>query len=213
MEEDFWKQKAAVRWVAEGERNTRFFQGYVRQKRAKSYIHSIEADGSSWTQEAQIRESAVAHFQTLFTSDRGSLWIWAEEGPTREGSEMDLGRCPFVVTWLWIRGTAVSNWPTSNFELLLPLTSGFSGRAAVGRDMEPKRKRVPSPIWAWPDSGIKSLDLSVMFKASPILEEEALEEPSVPLALCHPANGRLLLLEILLHKKSELVLGVAAVGG
>ncbi|GER33187.1 3-bisphosphoglycerate-dependent phosphoglyceratemutase [Striga asiatica] len=73
MEEDFWKQKAAVRWVAEGERNTRFFQGFVRQKRAKSYIHSIEADGSSLTQESQIRESAVAHFQTLFTSDRWSL--------------------------------------------------------------------------------------------------------------------------------------------
>ncbi|GER43892.1 hypothetical protein STAS_20766, partial [Striga asiatica] len=73
MEEEFWKQKAAVRWVAEGERNTRFFQGYVRQKRAKSYIHSIEANGSPLTQEAQIRESAVAHFQTLFTSDRRSL--------------------------------------------------------------------------------------------------------------------------------------------
>ncbi|GER55466.1 RNA-directed DNA polymerase [Striga asiatica] len=73
MEEDFWKQKAAVRWVAEGERNTRFFQGFVRQKRAKSYIYSIEADGSSLTQESQIRESAVAHFQTLFTSDRWSL--------------------------------------------------------------------------------------------------------------------------------------------
>ncbi|GER29302.1 DNAse I-like superfamily protein [Striga asiatica] len=72
MEEDFWKQKAAVRWVAEGERNSRIFQGYVRQKRAKSYIHSIEAEGSSLTQEAQIRKSAVAHFQTLFTSDRGA---------------------------------------------------------------------------------------------------------------------------------------------
>ncbi|CAA0841466.1 Unknown protein, partial [Striga hermonthica] len=73
MEEDFWKQKAAVRWVAEGERNTRFFQGFVRQKRAKSYIHSIEADGSSLTQESQIRDLAVDHFQALFTADRGSL--------------------------------------------------------------------------------------------------------------------------------------------
>ncbi|GER53782.1 outer arm dynein light chain 1 protein [Striga asiatica] len=64
MEEDFWKQKAAVRWVAESERNTRFFQGYVRPKRAKSYIHSIEADGSSLTQEAQIRESAISNLHT-----------------------------------------------------------------------------------------------------------------------------------------------------
>lgn len=27
MEEDFWRQKAAIRWVADGERNTRFFHG------------------------------------------------------------------------------------------------------------------------------------------------------------------------------------------
>ncbi|CAA0824213.1 Unknown protein, partial [Striga hermonthica] len=63
----------AVRWVAEGEQNTKFFQGFVRQKRAKSYIHSIEVDGSSLTQESQVRESAVIHLQTLFTSDRVSL--------------------------------------------------------------------------------------------------------------------------------------------
>ena len=36
MEEDLWKQKAAVRWTVEGERNTKFFQGWVKQKRAKS---------------------------------------------------------------------------------------------------------------------------------------------------------------------------------
>ncbi|CAA0811982.1 Unknown protein, partial [Striga hermonthica] len=41
--------------------------------RAKSHIHSIETDGSSLTQESQIRESAIAHFQTLFTSDRGAF--------------------------------------------------------------------------------------------------------------------------------------------
>ncbi|XP_042012114.1 uncharacterized protein LOC121760525 [Salvia splendens] len=42
MEEDFWRQKAAVKWVAEGERNTRFFQGWVKQKRTKTRIHMIE---------------------------------------------------------------------------------------------------------------------------------------------------------------------------
>ncbi|GER44467.1 retrotransposon protein [Striga asiatica] len=70
MEEDFWNQKAAVRWVAEGECNTKYFQGFVRQKRVKSYIHCIEDNGSSLTQEFEIRESAVTHFQSLFTSDR-----------------------------------------------------------------------------------------------------------------------------------------------
>ncbi|GER42506.1 lysozyme [Striga asiatica] len=50
-------------------------------------------------------------------------------------------------------------------------------------------------------------------RLSTLLPNVALEEPSVPLALSHPANGRLLLPEVLLHKESELVLGVAAVHG
>lgn len=30
MEEDFWRQKAALKWVAEGERNTKFFHGWLK---------------------------------------------------------------------------------------------------------------------------------------------------------------------------------------
>ncbi|KAH6759640.1 hypothetical protein C2S51_000189 [Perilla frutescens var. frutescens] len=44
MEEDFWCQKSAIRWVAEGERNTYFFQGSVKQKHCKARIHSIQAN-------------------------------------------------------------------------------------------------------------------------------------------------------------------------
>ncbi|XP_042029672.1 uncharacterized protein LOC121776553 [Salvia splendens] len=32
MEEDFWRQKAALRWLAEGDKNTRFYQSWVKQK-------------------------------------------------------------------------------------------------------------------------------------------------------------------------------------
>ncbi|XP_042016190.1 uncharacterized protein LOC121764200 [Salvia splendens] len=32
MEEDYWRQKAALKWVAEGERNTKFFHGWVKQR-------------------------------------------------------------------------------------------------------------------------------------------------------------------------------------
>ncbi|XP_042038361.1 uncharacterized protein LOC121784262 [Salvia splendens] len=55
MEEDFWKQKAAIRWV--------------RQKRVKSRIHVIQAGGQSLTSEEEIRQSAVGFFQQLLTSD------------------------------------------------------------------------------------------------------------------------------------------------
>ncbi|XP_042016353.1 uncharacterized protein LOC121764387 [Salvia splendens] len=72
MEEEFWRQKAAIRWAADGERNSKFFHGWVRQKRVKSRIHTVEFGGQALTEETEIRESATAFFQQLLTSD--SCW-------------------------------------------------------------------------------------------------------------------------------------------
>ncbi|XP_042016276.1 uncharacterized protein LOC121764297 [Salvia splendens] len=69
MEEDFWKQKAAIRWAAEGEWNSKFFHGWVRQKRVKSRIHAIQTGDQMLTSEDDIRQSAVGYFQGLLTSD------------------------------------------------------------------------------------------------------------------------------------------------
>lgn len=44
MEEAFWKQKAACRWLIEGERNTKFFHSLVKKKRNRSFIHRIMVD-------------------------------------------------------------------------------------------------------------------------------------------------------------------------
>ncbi|XP_042051525.1 uncharacterized protein LOC121796811 [Salvia splendens] len=73
MEEEFWRQKVAIRWAADGERNSKFFHGWVRQKRIKSRIHTVEFGGQALTEETEIRESAAAFFQQLLTSDVGDL--------------------------------------------------------------------------------------------------------------------------------------------
>ncbi|XP_047961692.1 uncharacterized protein LOC125206485 [Salvia hispanica] len=73
MEEDFWRQKAAIKWVVEGERNTKFFQGWVKQKRVKSRIHIIEDGGQTFTKELDIRNSAESFFRRLLTEDVGPL--------------------------------------------------------------------------------------------------------------------------------------------
>ncbi|XP_019198183.1 PREDICTED: uncharacterized protein LOC109192011 [Ipomoea nil] len=41
-EERFWQQKSHKKWVVEGERNTKYFQGMVRERRRKQYIHKIK---------------------------------------------------------------------------------------------------------------------------------------------------------------------------
>lgn len=69
MEEDFWRQKASIRWVVEGERNTKFYQCWVRQKRIKTRIHEIKVDGISISNEEELRQYAVRFYQNLLTSD------------------------------------------------------------------------------------------------------------------------------------------------
>lgn len=73
MEEDFWRQKAALKWVSEGERNTKFFQGWVKQKRVKSRIHMIEDGEQILTEEMDIRNSAENFFKKLLSEEEGSL--------------------------------------------------------------------------------------------------------------------------------------------
>ncbi|XP_042056297.1 uncharacterized protein LOC121800870 [Salvia splendens] len=73
MEDDYWKQKAAIRWSVEGERNTKFFQGWVRHKRTKSRIHAIEEGEQTLSNDEDIRCSVVNFFQKLLTSDIDAL--------------------------------------------------------------------------------------------------------------------------------------------
>ncbi|XP_042056291.1 uncharacterized protein LOC121800866 [Salvia splendens] len=73
MEEDFWRQKAAIKWVAEGERNTKFFHGWMKQKRIKSRIHMIEEGDQILTEDMEIRHSAEKFFKNLLSDDVGCL--------------------------------------------------------------------------------------------------------------------------------------------
>lgn len=69
MEEDFWRQKSAIRWVVEGEQNTKYYQGWVKQKRVKSRIHVIKDGDRELSNEVDIRDSAALFFQNLLSSD------------------------------------------------------------------------------------------------------------------------------------------------
>ncbi|XP_042029881.1 uncharacterized protein LOC121776779 [Salvia splendens] len=65
MEEDFWRQKAALRWLEEGDKNTRFYQSWVKQKRIRLRIHKINANGRELTDDLEIKDSAVEFYQNL----------------------------------------------------------------------------------------------------------------------------------------------------
>ena len=67
-EESFLRQQSSVRWIREGDSNTRFFHAMVRKKRHTSYIHRIQEADSSWISEpTAIASSAVSYFRELLS--------------------------------------------------------------------------------------------------------------------------------------------------
>ncbi|KAL0928380.1 hypothetical protein M5K25_000257 [Dendrobium thyrsiflorum] len=69
QEEIFWKQKAAVKHLVEGDNNTKYFHALVKRKRAINRIQKINReDGSSSENETEIVELAVHYFQNLLTN-------------------------------------------------------------------------------------------------------------------------------------------------
>ncbi|KAG8369095.1 hypothetical protein BUALT_Bualt15G0114500 [Buddleja alternifolia] len=55
MEEDFWKQKFACKWLVEEERNTQFFHSIVKKKRVHTHIHKIEVEGVSISGQEEVK--------------------------------------------------------------------------------------------------------------------------------------------------------------
>ncbi|KAL6582737.1 hypothetical protein OROMI_004815 [Orobanche minor] len=66
MEEDFWKQKANMKWMLEGERNSKFFHNLVKKKRQIFFLHCIRDNGCLITNPEDIHVSAVNYFSNCF---------------------------------------------------------------------------------------------------------------------------------------------------
>ncbi|KAG6538374.1 hypothetical protein ZIOFF_003490 [Zingiber officinale] len=69
MEEMFWKQKAAMKWFGESERNTKFFHNLVRKRRMASRIFRIWDEGVCLEDNNLIQTSGVRFFEDLLTGE------------------------------------------------------------------------------------------------------------------------------------------------
>lgn len=71
MEEIYWKLKAASKFHAEGDRNTKYFHAVVNKRKSVNLIHKIkDSDGTYIIDNSMIVNLAITHFQNLLASNR-----------------------------------------------------------------------------------------------------------------------------------------------
>ena len=68
-EEEFWRQRSILLWLAAGDRNSGFFHAICRGKRARNRIAVLEnSAGTIFYEEPHIVQEITSYFQTIFTS-------------------------------------------------------------------------------------------------------------------------------------------------
>ncbi|XP_071902759.1 uncharacterized protein [Coffea arabica] len=73
IEEQFWSQKARVKWLKHGDRNSRYFHAVVRQRRAHQMIHRIKKSNGVWVDtNDDIATEAITYFSDFFTGSSES---------------------------------------------------------------------------------------------------------------------------------------------
>ncbi|VFQ63978.1 unnamed protein product [Cuscuta campestris] len=67
----FWKQKSHLNWLELGDRNSKFYQSYVKGRRKKLRIGRVRRGEGSWTEDMEeIQKAAVEHYSKLFTASQ-----------------------------------------------------------------------------------------------------------------------------------------------
>lgn len=67
-EELFWKQKSRLKWLKEGDRNTRLFHSSVLQCRARQYIGRIQNDQGIWLEDQTLIHAHAIEFYSNLLS-------------------------------------------------------------------------------------------------------------------------------------------------
>lgn len=68
----FWKQRAHVKWLRLGDRNTSFFHAFASERKKRNKIEQLQKEDGSWVQNReQLKEHVADYFFNLFSSTAG----------------------------------------------------------------------------------------------------------------------------------------------
>ncbi|VFQ99227.1 unnamed protein product [Cuscuta campestris] len=75
LEKLFWRQKAHIQWIEDGDKNSKFFHSRVKDRRRRLYIHKIKDQTGAWIEDQkQIAQQAIEFYQHLFIEEyRGGI--------------------------------------------------------------------------------------------------------------------------------------------
>ncbi|KAF3785534.1 hypothetical protein EJ110_NYTH27607 [Nymphaea thermarum] len=71
-EDSLWRQRARVRWLAEGNHNTAYYQAIVKSRRTKNSLSALEHEGMRINDAKHIRSICDDFFCALLSSEVGS---------------------------------------------------------------------------------------------------------------------------------------------
>ena len=74
-EEIHWRQKAKVKWVKEGDCNSKFYHKVANDMRNRKYIKELENERGLVLKNAEsITEEILHYFEKLYTNPIGESW-------------------------------------------------------------------------------------------------------------------------------------------
>ncbi|XP_030473589.1 uncharacterized protein LOC115691153 [Syzygium oleosum] len=80
QEESFFIQKSRIRWLKEGDMNTKFFHHFVNKRLSQNRILSVSSDdGVLLTDPQAVRNHIVGHFQELLNGNSASIQPFVRE--------------------------------------------------------------------------------------------------------------------------------------
>lgn len=72
----FWHKKSRLKWLQEGDRNTKFFHLAIIIRRRRNIIEGLKIDHGVWVEDTEgIKATAVAYFQKLFSHGQYSRQV------------------------------------------------------------------------------------------------------------------------------------------
>ncbi|XP_020262172.1 uncharacterized protein LOC109838113 [Asparagus officinalis] len=65
-EEVKWRQRSRIKWLKEGDNNTKFFHNYASHRRRKNFIPYLISNGSIISEDVEIKRSFFEYFSNIF---------------------------------------------------------------------------------------------------------------------------------------------------